>query len=314
MIRRLPHFDEIQRLTGFNFESKGNTEERGFKLFSKLTEVIRKNSPAGIKMPNSDYYMIPEEYAMLATVKRDGAKIYKIGREFGEQLAKADLSLSCKYLPTIKEFICIEFPDHMRFQTKSGGYLHCSYVAVMENTHIVRPNSGESMGDALKTVAIFSPIYDDNGNLRLDVLDVGTISFWNESETVQEAVEKSNRSSTIPYSMDFVGFLMKCLIYIDSGDPDLRHARSPRPPETRKVKKVRQWYKDHANESLIDLIHVGYSFKKPNVYMIDKTLVTGHFRWQPWGHKRAKVKLIWIDQHERVYRDADTPEPQVDQA
>mgnify|MGYP000533243118 CR=1 FL=1 len=52
---------------------------------------------------------------------------------------------------------------------------------------------------------------------------------------------------------------------------------------------------------------VGYDWKKPRVFGVESTTVTGHFRWQPYGPGRTQVKLIWISQHERHFKDVLEP-------
>ncbi len=37
-----------------------------------------------------------------------------------------------------------------------------------------------------------------------------------------------------------------------------------------------------------------------------RVAVRGHFRWQPWGPKQAKRKLIWIESHERGPQESET--------
>lgn len=298
------HFEEITTNTGLNL----NVTSREDGAFNKMGDIVNrlsnKKDKIRIKIKTSDYLFLIEEFAMLCVFKQTGQNIYKIGRDFGEQLLKADLNIGCQYIPAFdQEIICIEFPDNIRFATTHGGYIHSCYVTVTEGKEVVDLVKGVRMGKAKKTLAIFSPIYTESGVLRFDVMDIGTLSFWDNEQTVEEAVIVSNKSSTTPYNLDFIRYLMKCLIYINSGDPDLRNQRAPKPPE-REGKKLRQWYKAHINESLVDMIYVGYDFKKPIQYLVDKTMVCGHFRWQPWGHNRSKVKLIWIDPHERNFNQA----------
>jgi hypothetical protein len=90
------------------------------------------------------------------------------------------------------------------------------------------------------------------------------------------------------------------MVYLGSGDPDLREFRAPR-PTTQNPKKLKRWFKEHENKSLVDMTLVGFTWKKPRIYQVGETLVTGHPRWQPWGPGKTKVKLIWIEPHVRHY-------------
>lgn len=92
-------------------------------------------------------------------------------------------------------------------------------------------------------------------------------------------------------------FLLKCLIYIFSANPDL----SPEKKEPRVLeKKDNVIYFPKKDENPFDIINVGYSFHERHYSVID-TIVDGHFRMQPCGPGRREVKKIWIDSHKRHY-------------
>lgn len=100
-----------------------------------------------------------------------------------------------------------------------------------------------------------------------------------------------------------IKFTFKCLLYLNSGNPDLREYRAPRIPLTRDKKKLRRFEKEMAEQSTIPMTLVGFDFKKPKIYTVGSAHVMGHFRWQPYGERLSKLKLIWIDPHIRHYEE-----------
>ena len=223
----------------------------------------------------------------------DGAKIYKIGREFGEQLSKVRLNLSSKYIPETEKMICIEFPENLRFHLGNQQYAHHAYVYVSNNDGDKFTN--ERKETFTKLLNITSYLYDEKGNPVDNYLNnyLG-ISFKSDDEPVEEALERAIKSSTYSFvNREYVNFVVNALIYIFSGDPDLREQRAPRIPSH--PKDARIFLRNHENTSLVDMTLVGFDWAKPRHYNVDSTIRRGHPRWQPYGPKRERVKLIWIE-------------------
>ncbi len=97
-------------------------------------------------------------------------------------------------------------------------------------------------------------------------------------------------------------FLFNALLYIQSGDPDLRKYVPPAKPLSM---RERQFKKANKNVSLYPMTAVGYGYKKPNLRYAEESTVKGHFRWQVCGKERANVKLIWIAPHVRLYLEKE---------
>ena len=98
---------------------------------------------------------------------------------------------------------------------------------------------------------------------------------------------------------EFVSQPFKMLAYIHSGQPDIREFRNEIAyrgnSKTQVVKKDRILSQEN--------IHlVGYNWKKAPIYHVDSTRVSGHFRWQRYDKGLSKVKLTWINEHERNFR------------
>lgn len=126
--------------------------------------------------------------------------------------------------------------------------------------------------------------------------------------TVEHAsLEKALEIAEIDFSgqldkmmQEAVKFAAKSVIYINSGDPDLRHLKAPTPPTTKKEKKQRQFRKLN---SRFDVVHVGFDFLKPKTFNVDEAEVRGHFRWQRCGKELKEVKLVWVTPHLRHFEN-----------
>lgn len=97
-----------------------------------------------------------------------------------------------------------------------------------------------------------------------------------------------------------VEYALRCIAYIRSADPDLRHLRPeiPKHASERKLKAFKA-----TNPNLFPVTWVSWDWKRPRVFGVDETSVTGHFRWQRCGKNNSQVKLIWIDEHVRHFGD-----------
>ena len=64
------------------------------------------------------------------------------------------------------------------------------------------------------------------------------------------------------------------------------------------------WVKQNfSTKARLPVFLVGFDWKKNRLYKMSSTDVAGHFRWQPCGPGRSQVKLIWIDDHSREYKN-----------
>jgi len=231
-------------------------------------------------------------------------KIYIVADLFGKHLNKTPIKLPISVVPFQDDVVyCIE--SSILFQS-TDAYHKTAYVHFKE----------ELLENKLtKVMAIIAPDYDAKGNL-LESASSAIIHLKDEFSTVDEALDAANQTSISPrkkayiFPHEFLSFIVKALIYIESGEPDLR-------PEFKECSaknpgSIRKFVKDHCP---YEIVRVGYSYNKERFYHKGTTQVVGHFRWQPCGHARSRVKLIWIDEHERHYKnvllekDLDKVEP-----
>jgi len=244
---------------------------------------------------------LPETYpyhviSFLKLFWYQGELVYKIAREFGDVLFRADCKVSIDYIPFDNIVRCIEFPDDKLFDMKNGDYAQTAYIAAFKSQDkIWLSPEGQNFN---KRIDIIVPLHNENqpdGQMGHDQIKL----LFLDDETLEQAIERSIKNTTSPtgFSRDLVEFLLKCILYIHSGDPDLREYKPMRRPHS--PKKQRQWLRE--NLSPIPITLVGFEYKKPRVMNAEEAFVETHLRWQPFGPNRSKVKLIWVKEHIRRY-------------
>lgn len=262
-------FDAAQRFTA-GVKTKAELDEKFYQIRDKQQQVYLMSS-----------CNLTGLYGDVVANKSPN-RIYKMGEAFSRELLKVKIDLPFSLLHTPPESILIEVHPGI-LPAASGGYY----------THLlVQPK--HSSGSATSNFLLLG----DNG-----LMDFVTAAA-SGSETVQQYINNIVGHGITPGNKDIsaietaLTFICNTLLYLKSGEPDLRENRVKKPKgEFRVGNKV---YGGQTNE--LSYTMVGFNYKKPPMYTIDETEVSGHFRWQPYGPGKAKVKLIWIDAHTRQYK------------
>jgi hypothetical protein len=134
------------------------------------------------------------------------------------------------------------------------------------------------------------------------------ILLKNESDfSISMAVEESSISEIVEHHFNGdrqtvrqIEFALKVITYLLSGEPDLRFWDNKVPDNLPKRDKDR-WKTANQDKPDFPAYLVGVNWMKDRIRHVDSSSVSAHFRWQPCGTARSLVKLIWIDEHERVY-------------
>lgn len=228
------------------------------------------------------------------------ASIYRINDRFGEHLNRTLLAIPTSVIPyTDNKYYCIEFPKPFHDE-KTGDYHRSAIVwmGVINQLKSNYKNINIGMKDCKKGITFIFPDYDKKGDLtdtqtyvRLDPTSGPTIE-----DIVQRQVEHHDGCAK-DHIQAITAFTMKCLLYIESGDPDLI-PEHPKPLLTKNPKKMRRYLKENLP---MEVVNVGYGLHRRH-YTSDSSLVSGHYRWQAYGPGRTQVKLIWIEEHTRKYQ------------
>lgn len=260
-------------------------------------ELVGDKAPPGF----TSEWVHASAFAGYCMFTKGGERIYKIGREFGDVLRKVDLDVKADLVPEIPYYFCVEFPEHIAFHDHAqSDWFCCAYLAVQKRSEHYKPVDRHGK-DLYCTIDIILPCYYSDGRAKPEENNT-ILAFRDKDEKLSECIDRAQANSTHPINCKEVfEYIVKFLIYLGSGEPDLREYRAPR-PTTHDPKKTRRWAREHHNRSLVDMTLVGFSWKKQRPYKVGETTVTGHPRWQPWGPGRTKVKLIWIEPFVRHYK------------
>jgi hypothetical protein len=214
-----------------------------------------------------------------------------MGADFSADLARCRINVPSDALSREIDTYYIQLPKGMRFKNKDESYIEDAYI-------IINP---DGVDETQRHICVVCPDRDVNGGL-LVTCSFGRYNLDSVSDLEEFIHLTSDRKGDAAPNVDAVSFFIKCLLYLQTGDPDLRTAKAPEIPTTQKEKKRRHFFRDATDTSLLDVTLVGYSHMKKRVYHVDGTTVCGHFRKQPCGPGRQRIEIIWIDEHERSYK------------
>lgn len=230
--------------------------------------------------------------AFFKVFQQTDGQIYQIAEDFGHALLKAETKVLLKYLKFDETIRCLEFPKSLAFDMGDGDSCTCVYVGLFGGTFENRP---------CKVIEIVCPLVLADGtkrghdNIRLVITSDGAILDATVNDTFEVLASKGRITGI---SREMVAFIIKCLLYLHSGDPDLRHLRPE--PKPRNAKALKKWRRTNVEHPVI---LVGFDYKKPKAYSAGEVFVDTHLRWQPYGPGYSQVKLIWVKEHTRHYGD-----------
>lgn len=235
-----------------------------------------------------------------------GRKTYLIGENFFEALASVDLKVKPSHIQATEDPIWIQYPRPIRIEpnadiikasgSKDGAiYLRGAFVSV--------DNVGFTSG--VKALHILTYFFDRNGKPVPNRTHQLTMTPLYRTDgidcTIEEVLELGGDFS---FDRHHQLLLLKILIYIASGDPDLRYLQKPSGSRSRREHE--KYYEADGQDGYNQSVFlVGFDWKKPKIYHVDGCVVRAHYRWQPCGKNREQVKLILIDQHERHYNTTE---------
>ena len=299
------HFEQQLEFIEYLSNPDINFTEYKIALSSFLDNFIKKNKmnpedAAAVRRITSDDFQ-QDTYTYERFI-RDGKKTYIIAKDFSEALAEASLDISCRYIPTDAISYNIQFhKDYVLsslFDSENVFYRNC-YVSIEACDTEYDKKKGY-----LKRIRLVFPIYQE-GNLYNSTYDYINLVFREDKQKVRDAILESSKKAK-DYKMSEKGirviqYIVNVILYINSGDPDLRYLNKPKIPKI--TKNVHKFHKKNKHKPLLDIIKVGFNYLKGIKYNVSSTVVRGHFRWQPHGEGRGLIKLIWIGEHERHFNN-----------
>lgn len=230
--------------------------------------------------------------------------VHKIAETFGKHLDRTDLDVPCELLPCKPgDVFMLELPESIVFENK-GDYFYSAIVMIGSydpgaKQGWVNTDDKAATEGLCRMLSILAPDCDAEGNYK------GSSSYTifpiPDGKTLGEALSTYFDGQDVVVGRHLAMFLGKCLLYLTSGDPDLR-SEAGSYSTSKKEKKVRA---HNRNFCRFDVTAVGYGFHE-RIRHVGEAQVSGHFRWQRHGIGFSLVKLIWIDEHARHYQKTNT--------
>jgi hypothetical protein len=303
----------FEHLVNSQFSILGNIEKTPFEsrvktiasITASLTEkILREFEERALGL--LECMDVSMQAAFFNRYLRNEAKVYVIAEEFGKQLNRANLAISCKHLPPVGWIGFLEFPEKLVF--KNGKDYHRGTILGMgvdpqgiRTVQIVLPDF-DSSGEitATKTVGVV-PIEDGKTIEEcINAVKAGR-SIINESPAYKKLLEKDEHLGFQNLPLEPVEFAIKAVTYIESSKPDIESEWKL--CLTKNPKKIRRHFERFAP---FPIEKVGFGFHGKTCHVIS-TNVSGHFRWQRFGPGLDSVKLVWIDEHERSFQNNANP-------
>jgi hypothetical protein len=97
--------------------------------------------------------------------------------------------------------------------------------------------------------------------------------------------------------------VLNATLYLHSENPSLEPMRAHGSSglSQTQARKLKQKAGGKLNLTTIPITLIHFNDQRVRNYSMDATQVRGHFRWQRCGEHLFRVKLIWIDEHERHF-------------
>ena len=240
-------------------------------------------------------------------------------------LMRATMNLACFYADGFKTYLFEKKFAKDFLDVKLSG-LRMSDIAKPLRAYIRVPNGLMSAhGELFKDIYVFvgtkhdiglykyGDLHDEKRSKNLNILSVIYVDTFSNTSYYHfpldfdehcKDLEKEilNRIKSmhddIFNARESIHQILKVIAYIHSGQPDIREFKNELHYRGNSSKVI----KKDQNLSQENIHLVGYNWKKAPIYHVDSTRVSGHFRWQRYDKGLSKVKLTWINEHERNFR------------
>ena len=239
-----------------------------------------KNYRGGYVFPKKYYYFVPDFAENLKRVKIPNFDKLTLNDVFPDNVTN--------YFEIIFKDEVLSFIVNRNEKGEIDGFM-CLYYPIW--TNLQRKNISAPLPTYFGT-------YDRNNK------DIGDDLFkdaWEEcSNTKEVSSEEFREADLMPGGAKILGtgathtgFVASCLLYLQSGDPDIRHMKGENPRKY-KINSKDSFFEKRQKQVLSqdavfnDYELVGWNYKK-------QYNVAGHWRYQACGPKWSQHKLIFIE-------------------
>lgn len=233
--------------------------------------------------------------------------IYKIAKEFGEALKEVRCNVPPRYLNFDNRIHCIEFPDGMTFDMADGDHAQCAYVGMYRASEAVPIICDEISYPLMMYLTVPLWRYSETGEPFVCGQDNLKLYFENGDASIEASLEQSiawvRAEGKTGFSIELLAYIVNCLLYINSGEPDLRHLKPE--PKPKNAKAIKKWRKSPGADLPLPITLVGFDYKKPKEFRVGEAFRRAHKRWQPCGPRRETLKLVWVREHTMHFKKAE---------
>lgn len=278
------------------------------KRFTVKTRPGFLQSSSTIDRQNVEEFILTT--SLMTRMMTERPKIFHVGKDF----LKA-LSTIKKDIPTniIKDrfFAYFSFPKNTVFFEKieiQGGYV------------LVEADKNDGFGRTVTIQYYVKEAYNQaaaeyyatthaHGMLNTELMSTNAnLLRANAREHMPAETFSDNGNSTQIYQT-----LINLSVYCHSQDPDIQKLR-PELNLPKSKKKAARAAGEQLTNCMLPVSLLSWNYKRPVQYSKDSCFVESHMRWQPCGPARSEVKLIWVTEHERHYKNVVTQEVQPEPA
>ena len=264
-----------------------------------LSDAEARDMMSGENRPTSSPRII-RTFQLLSTLgaiwDMKGRRTYYFAKEFSAALSRVRPNIQLDFIPEDGCCVYMAFSPNTMF----NGLFYITGAFCC----ITRVDLGSF------TVEIS---YDKNG--EIDTMHNAAFEIKN-GETMEEGLGRVTAildetgfspatKEVVDKELPLASTIMNCLTYIHSLSPaveDLRPFLSLGKSEKNKIRQSQ----GHRNLCTIPVKLVNWSYGKGRIYHVDGTWVETFQRWQRCGKDFRDIKLIWVKEHERHYKNTDS--------
>ncbi len=299
-------------LSFLRYSEVGFTTEKNGELSARKGEIGEEYLPsryAGASNAPSGFLNVIGTLSVLHNFKKQNGNNYLVGNGFGSDLLRIDRKIPLEYLPNSFTGYFALPPGLIKFKNQPVTDVYAYY-----GNNLWNPDSENNEGKELRLAFFFGDIIKHVG-----LADGSYIRFPMRAEKVKTIIGDATRyncysggtknqlDAIVVTTNEIARLVLNAILYIHSEDPVTKRILPILDP-TLSVKKCRERKRAQQAEGLenhctIPIIFLNHNFHK-RTYSVDSTIVATHPRWQPCGPGFSKVKLIWVTEHERHYKNS----------
>lgn len=225
-----------------------------------------------------------------------GGVVYHVPERFSDSLLRLEKDISTSFFP--KKLNCFFSFASEKF-IENGDYYVGAYVLRNEKYDNNHPFFMISFVTSKNYIYNFDYPFSFSEGLTIDQV----IKNVDEYKYLQGMTLGLDRGFS-ELRKKLVRLVFNLSIFLNSEGADF-FSLPPMINESNTKKKKYEAKHEHVNECTLPIVLLNRNFHEGRQYSIDKTIVNSFPRWQPFGEKFSKIKLIWVKSHERKFNKGE---------